>query len=372
MKTIKHQLLVVVLVAVVFTFSACKHELTLKDAYKDKFSIGAAINTIQIFEKDTKSCDLLIRNFNSITAENDMKWENVHHKSGAYNFEITDKFVAFGEKHNMFIVGHCLLWHLQTPEWVFIDSLGNNVSRTVLLKRLHDHITTILTRYKGRINGYDVVNEALNDDGSMRKSKWYEIIGEDYIEKAFEFARAADPDAELYYNDYNIENPVKRTGVIRIIKNLQNKGIKITGIGIQGHWHLDVPKLADIDSGIMQISQLGIKVIISELDINVLPRPAYLSSGEISITFAMQKEMNPYRNGLPDSMQQKLANRYIDLFKIFNKYKGVINRVTLWGITDNTSWLNNWPIDGCTNYPLLFDRNYQAKPVVNELIKMGK
>jgi endo-1,4-beta-xylanase len=354
-----------------FTFSACKQKSTLKDAFKDKYYIGAAINAAQIQEKDTNSCQLLVQQFNSITGENVMKWERIHPRPGVYNFDTADLYVALGEKNRMFIIGHCLLWHQQTPQWVFVDSLGNNLSREALLDRLHDHITTIVTRYKGRVNGYDVVNEALNEDGTMRQSKWYEIIGEDYIQKAFEFAKAADPNVELYYNDYNIENPAKRIGAIRIIKDLQAKGIKVTGVGIQGHWHLDSPKLEDIDSSIMQFGKLGVKVMITEMDINVLPSPQNLSGAEVSTTFAMQEKMNPYTNGLPDSMQQKLTNRYVDIFTIFNKYKEIVDRVTLWGIADGMSWLNNWPIRGRVNYPLLFDRNYKAKPAVDELIKLN-
>jgi endo-1,4-beta-xylanase len=359
-------------IAIIFSSCATKQATTLKDAYKNDFYIGASTNSAQILGKDTNSLKLLVQHFNSITAENAMKWERIHPAPGVYNFDTADRYIDYGQKNNMFIVGHCLLWHQQTPAWVFTDSLGKNLSREALLERLRDHITTIVTRYKGRVNGYDVVNEALNEDGTMRQSKWYEIIGEDYIQKAFEFAKAADPSAELYYNDYNIENPAKRAGAIRIIKNLKAKGVKIDGVGIQGHWHLDVPKLEDIDSSILQFGKLGVKVLITEMDINVLPRPENLSGAEVSTTFAMQKDMNPYPDGLPDSIQLKLTHRYVEMFKIFRKYKGVMERVTFWGITDNLSWLNNWPIIGRTNYPLLFDRNYKAKPVVSELLKIAK
>jgi endo-1,4-beta-xylanase len=357
-------------IAIIFSSCATKQATTLKDAYKNDFYIGASTNSAQILGKDTNSLKLLVQHFNSITAENAMKWERIHPAPGVYNFDTADRYIDYGQKNNMFIVGHCLLWHQQTPAWVFTDSLGKDLSREALLERLRDHITTIVTRYKGRVNGYDVVNEALNEDGTMRQSKWYEIIGEDYIQKAFEFAKAADPSVELYYNDYNIENPAKRAGALRIIKNLKAKGVKIDGVGIQGHWHLDVPKLEDIDSSILQFGKLGVKVLITEMDINVLPRPENLSGAEVSTTFAMQKDMNPYPDGLPDSIQLKLTRRYVDMFKIFRKHKGVMERVTFWGITDNLSWLNNWPIIGRTNYPLLFDRNYKAKPVVEELIKL--
>jgi len=371
MKNIKHNIFGVCLTAITF-FSVSTQAQSLKEAYKNIFYIGAAINVPQIMEKDTNSCALLFQHFNSITAENEMKWERIHPKPGVYKFDNADKFVALGEKNKMFIVGHCLLWHSQTPKWVFTDSLGKDLSRDELLERLREHITTIVTRYKGRVNGYDVVNEALNEDGTMRQSKWYKIIGEDFIQKAFEFAKAADPNVELYYNDYNIENPDKRRGAIRIIKDLQAKGVKIDGVGIQGHWHLDTPKLEDIDSSMIQFGELGVKVHITEMDVNVLPVPDDFSGAEITDKFELQDQMNPYVSGFPDSMQLKLTNRYVDFFKIFVKHKDIVKRVTLWGITDNVSWLNGWPIRGRTNYPLLFDRNYKAKPVVEELIKLVK
>jgi endo-1,4-beta-xylanase len=360
------------IIAISFTAFGQKHPASLKDAYKDCFYLGAAISSNQIIGKDSASQTLLLQHFNSITPENAMKWERIHPKPGVFVFDTADRFVSMGEANHMFIVGHCLLWHQQTPDWVFKDAQGKDLTRDALLERLREHITTIVTRYKGRINGYDVVNEALNDDGTMRQTKWYEIIGGDYIEKAFEFAKAADPNAELYYNDYNIENSAKRAGAIRIIKGLQAKGIKVSGVGIQGHWHLAGPKLAVIDSSIAQYGRLGIKVHITELDVNVLPRPKNFSGAEVSLTFAMQKELNPYPNGLPDSIQVKLTQRYVDFFKIFVKHKDVMKRITFWGIADDMSWLNDWPIKGRTNYPLLFDRNHKAKPVVEELITLKK
>jgi endo-1,4-beta-xylanase len=357
-------------VAILLGICASIAQPGLKDAYKDYYYIGAAINGRIFTEQDAKANEVLLKHFNSITPENEMKWERIHPKPGVYNFDLADKFVAYGEKNKMFIVGHCLLWHSQTPQWVFTDSTGKNLSREALLERMRDHITTIVTRYKGRINGWDVVNEALNEDGTMRKSKWYNLVGEDFIEKAFEYAYAADPKVELYYNDYNIEMPAKRAGAIRIIKNLKAKGIKISGVGIQGHWHLPSPSIVDIDSSIMLFGQLGVKVHITELDVNVLPNPQNFSGADVSTNFQQKQEMNPYTTGLPDSMQLKLTQRYVEFFKVFNKHKAVMARVTTWGIDDNMSWLNGWPIRGRTNYPLLFDREYKAKPVVTELIKL--
>jgi endo-1,4-beta-xylanase len=359
---------------VVFIFSASfsKGPKTLKDSFQNVFYIGTALSGKQVLGKEPNILPLVESQFNSIVAENVMKCALIHPKQNEYNFEQADSFVAYGVKHKMFIIGHTLLWHNQTPRWIFEDVSGKPANRDTLLKRLHDHIFTVVTRYKGRVNGWDVVNEALNEDGSLRKTKWFEIIGEDYIQKAFEFAREADPKAQLYYNDYNIELPAKRAGTIKLIKNLQAKGVKVDGIGIQAHWHLDVPSLADVDSGIREFSSLGVKVMMTEMDINVLPRPENLQGANITDQFALTKESNPFPDAFPDSMQQILAKRYADLFKIFVKYKKNVSRVTFWGVYDGESWLNNWPIRGRTNYPLLFDRKLQPKPAFYSVIETAK
>ena len=370
MKESNIKVLICLSLAVIFALSASAQKPTLKEAFKGRFYIGAALNERQTMSK-SKDAALITEQFNTITPENCMKWERVHPKLNEYNFAMADSFVATGERNKMFIIGHCMVWHSQVPRSVFQDSLGLQVTREVLLKRMHDHIITVMGRYKGRVSGYDVVNEALNEDGTMRKSRWYQIIGEDFIEKAFEYAKEADPNAELYYNDYNIEQPAKREGAIKIIKNLQAKGIKITGVGIQGHYHLNTPTLKDIDESIAEFTKLGIKVMFTELDINVLPNPEKFSGADVSQNFEMQKKMNPYPESLPDSVQQQLANRYADFFKIFMKYKS-ISRITFWGVEDGQSWLNGWPIRGRTNYPLVFDRKLQPKPAFYSIIKTAK
>jgi endo-1,4-beta-xylanase len=278
--------------------------------------------------------------------------------------------VEFGEKNHMFIIGHTLVWHGQVPKWVFEDGAGNPVSRDTLLKRMHDHIFTVMGRYKGRINGYDVVNEAIGDDGQLRKTKWLQIIGDDYIQKAFEYAHEADPNAELYYNDYNIEQPAKRNpALIKLLKDLKSKGVHINGVGIQAHWHMDIPSNAMVDSAIQDFSNLGLKVMFTEMDINVLPRPDNMTGADISKKHESDKKYNPYPESLPDSVQEKLANRYAGFFKVFVNNKSKVSRVTLWGVSDKQSWLNYWPIMGRTNYPLLFDRKFQPKPAYYAVIK---
>jgi endo-1,4-beta-xylanase len=330
-----------------------------KESFNDKYHIGVALNRFQVNGIDSLSKEIAETHFNSITSENDMKWMSIHPRPGEYFFDEADKFVEFGEQNNMFIIGHCIMWHSQVPFWVFIDADSNLVSRDTLLYRLKDHINTVVGRYKGRVHGWDVVNEALNDNGTIRETLWYKIIGEDFIQKAFEYVHEADPDAELYYNDYNMSMKAKREGAVRILKPLIDKGIRIDAIGMQGHYESDWPTLGAIDSSIVRFGELGTKVMITELEITILP--SAFRGAEISTNVKLKKELNPYVDGLPDSAETILTNRYVDMFDLFNKRKDVISRVTLWGVTDKHSWRNNFPVRGRTDYPLLFDRDYQPK-----------
>jgi endo-1,4-beta-xylanase len=269
----------------------------------------------------------------------------------------------------MFIVGHCLVWHNQVPAWVFRNEKGEFVDRETLLKRLHDHIATVVGRYKGRIQSWDVVNEALNDDGTLRPSPWMEIIGEDFIVKAFQYAHEADPQAQLTYNDYSLENEPKRKGALALIARLKAQGIPITSVGIQGHDNLTWPAVEDEDATISAFGKLGVKVAITELDIDVLPPATTQQTAEVSLNIQQDPKLNPYAGGLPESMQQELAQRYADLFGVYLKHRDVVTRVTFWCVTDGDSWLNNWPVRGRTNYPLLFDRGGQPKPAFQAVIR---
>ena len=342
---------------------------SLKETFKNLFYIGTALNYDQIRGLETASTKIIEKQFNSITPENILKWESIHPEPNKYNFAPADSFVALGEKNNMFMVGHTLIWHYQTPAWVFEDDSGNQVDRETLLRRMRDHIFAVVGRYKGRINGWDVVNEAVDDNGQPRKSNWMQIIGEDYLQKAFEWAHEADPDAELYYNDYNLWIPAKRESVVQLVRNLQSKGVHIDGIGLQGHWGLDYPPLDELEASIVSYSMLDVQVMITELDLNILPLPAPEMGADIALNFELQKELNPYPEELPDSMQEKLANRYAELFMVLNKHHNSISRVTLWGVHDGQSWSNNWPVRGRTAYPLLFDRKFQPKPAFYAVIK---
>jgi endo-1,4-beta-xylanase len=216
-----------------------------------------------------------------------------------------------------------------------------------------------------------VVNEALNDDGTLRQSKWLKIIGEDYIEKAFEYAHEADPQSELNYNDYSLENEAKRNGAITLIKKLQAKGISVAVVGIQGHDGLDWPSVEQEDASITVFARLGVKVAITELDIDVLPPVPHQQSAEVSLSVKADPKLNPYANGLPDPVQKALAKRYADLFGVYLKHRAEISRVTFWGVTDADSWRNNWPVKGRTSYPLLFDRNGQPKPAFDAVIRQA-
>jgi endo-1,4-beta-xylanase len=359
----------------ILTFSLLfckKKDPALKDVFSHDFLIGTCVNTNQINGTDQVAKPFIAANFNSVTAENAMKWEKIHPMPGKYDFTVADSIVKFALKNKMFVIGHVLVWHSQTPDWVFQDSLGNPLGRDALIQRMKDHIATVVGHFKGKVNGWDVVNEAFDEDGSLRKSKWLEIIGQDYIRLAFEFANAADPGAELYYNDYNNELPAKREGILPIIKDLKEKGVKIDGMGIQGHWHLDSPDLNVIDESISKYASLGLKVMITEMEVNVLPTPPEVYGADVSQQARYLETLNPYSAGLPDSVSGKLAKRYADLFGVLLKHKDAVTRVTFWGLHDGYSWKNDWPIKGRTNYPLLFDRNYKPKPAFYSVIKTAK
>ncbi|MGB7769048.1 MAG: endo-1,4-beta-xylanase [Verrucomicrobiia bacterium] len=347
-------------------------QTTLKAAFKNDFLIGAALNESQFTGQNAKETALVKAQFDSISPENCLKWESVHPEPDHYNFGPADAYVAFGLKNHMFIVGHNLIWHNQTPKWVFQDDKGNPISRAALIKRMHDHIFTVVGRYQGKIGGWDVVNEALNEDGTLRESPWEKIIGPDYLLMAYQFAQEADPHVQLYYNDYSLENVPKRAGAIALIKKLQAAGIPIAGVGLQGHYKMDWPSTAQLDETIKAFAGLGIKVMITELDLDMLPPATHSQSAEVSMNFALQARLNPYTHGLPASVARAETERYADLFRVFVANHDIISRVTFWGVTDGDSWLNTWPVSGRTAYPLLFDRNCQPKPAFNAVIRIAQ
>jgi endo-1,4-beta-xylanase len=344
-------------------------QTTLKDAFKNDFLIGTALKESQFDGDDPRETALIKAQFNSISPGNLLKWDTVHPGLKTYNFAPADQYVEFGVENHMFIVGHTLVWHNQTPKWVFQDANGNPVDRDTLLARMREHIFTVVGRYKGKIGGWDVVNEVLDEDGRLRQTPWLRIIGEDYIAKAFQFAHEADPNAQLYYNDYRLENVSKRLGAIALIKKLRAQGIPIAAVGLQGHYKLNWPSALEIDQTIETFSELKLKVNITEMDMDVLPPATNDKGADITMNFALQAKLNPYVNGLPDSVQQNLTERYGEVFSVLVKHHKDINRVTFWGVTDADSWLNDWPVRGRTAYPLLFDRNCQPKSAFDTVIQ---
>jgi endo-1,4-beta-xylanase len=353
-------------------FQPLPAQTTLKDAFQGSFRIGAALARPHYDGSDPAGAALVAAQFDAISPENDLKWQPIHPTAQSFNFDPADHYVEFGEKNHMFIIGHCLIWHAQTPRWVFEDEQGKEVGRDELLRRMHDHIAAVVGRYKGRINGWDVVNEALNEDGTLRRSQWQRIIGDDYIAKAFEYAHEADPKAELYYNEYSLENEAKRKGCIELIRKLLAAGVPVKAVGLQGHYNMEFPAVEQLDATISAFAALGVKVNITELDIDVLPRVRAGVSADINARAEAAAAANPYTSGLPAAKQQELADRYAALFKVFLKHRGAITRVTFWGVTDKGSWLNNWPARGRTNYPLLFDREGKPKPAFDAVIAEAK
>jgi endo-1,4-beta-xylanase len=349
-----------------------KNVPALKDVFKNNLVIGAAISIDQLNGKEPDSIALVEKHFNTITPENVMKWEIIHPEPNKYNFEPADKLVALAQKNNMQIVGHNLVWHNQTPKWVFEDKNGQPLSREALLERMKEHIFTVMGRYKGKIFAWDVVNEAILTDGQYRRNKWFQIIGQDYLVKAYEYARQADPSAELYYNDYNMWKVPQCVGVISLIRYLQSNGIKIDGLGIQGHWALDVPTHEQLEAQFASLSTLGLKLMITELDVCVIPfADDYSNLRDLSsLPPEEQKRMNPYPNGMPDAVQKRLSDRYVELFSMFLKYN--VKRITFWAVHDGQSWRSYMPIRGRTDHPMLFDRQCKPKPAFYAIVDLKK
>jgi len=335
--------------------------VALRDLVPGGWLIGVAINQNQSDGRDAIAVDLVTTHFNAISPENLLKFQSVQPQPGAFTFDAQDRYVAFGRDRGMAVIGHTLVWHSQTPAWVWAGRDGGLADRATMLERMRTHITTLVGRYKGQIRGWDVVNEALNDDGTLRDSPWRRGIGDDYIAQAFAFARQADPGAELYYNDYNLATrPEKRAGAIRIIRDLQQRGLRIDAVGEQGHWRLESPTTLEIDQAISDLRATGLKVMVTELDVNLLPQAGPPTRGQ------PPPGSNPYENGLPDDVQQALAKRYADAFRVFLKHRDDITRVTFWGVSDGDSWLNR----GRANHPLLWDRQRQPKPAFDEVAKV--
>ncbi|GAA4410026.1 endo-1,4-beta-xylanase [Nibrella viscosa] len=330
---------------------------SLKEAYKNYFPVGVAVGPRNLTGPEA---DLIVQQFSSVTPENAMKMGPIHPEENRYLWRDADAIVDFAQKNGLKVRGHTLCWHNQTPRWFFTDSTGKQVSRDVLLGRLKQHIDAVVGRYKGRIYAWDVVNEAVPDtsEAVYRQSKFYEIIGEDYIEKAFEYAHAADPDAKLFYNDYNTENSAKREKIYRLLKKLTAKKVPVHGVGLQGHWSIYEPTRQELETSIRQFAGLGLQVQITELDVSVYPKEHERRAKKPTDTSQLTPEM----------VKQQTA-QYKMLFDTFRKHKRTLTGVTFWNVSDKTTWLDNFPVPGRKDYPLLFDQNYQPKEAFWGVVK---
>ena len=345
------------------------NEENLKEKFEEDFLIGATINQedYQIVDKDAKAIKIVQKDFNAVTPENSMKWMHIHPEFNKFTFSNADKIVDFAKENNMYLLGHTLVWHNQVPDYIY-----NIKDKETFQDHVQKHINTVVERYTGKVDMWDVVNEALNDDGTLRKTVFLEMLGEDYIEQAFSLANNVDPNVALAYNDYNLYKPKKRKGAIRIINSLKKKGIRIDAVGIQAHWDLHFPSIEEIEKTIVELAEAGVDVMITELDITVIPNPYELAgiAREEFKKFEGDKEWDPYQAGIPIDIQEKLTKRYKDIFELFVKHNDKISRVTFWGINDKYTWRNDNPINNRTDYPLLFDRQYNEKPAYDALIEL--
>jgi endo-1,4-beta-xylanase len=330
----------------------------LKDYYKNYFPIGVAISPQALRNPDQQK--LIVEQFNSLTPENAMKMGPIHPRENEYNWRDADSIVAFAQRNKLKLRGHTLCWHNQTPSWIFTDAQGKDVSKEVLLQRLKDHIYTVVNRYKGAVYAWDVVNEAISDkpEEYLRPSKWLQICGEEYIAKAFQYAHEADPNAQLFYNDYNEITASKREKIHKLVKSLKDAGVPIHGLGLQGHWAVNEPSKTQLDSTLKRFSQLGVKLQITELDISVYPKEHE------------RRERKPEDSDTTFTgvREQKQMEVYKYSFELFRKYKNYISGITFWNISDRGSWLDNFPVRGRKDFPLLFDRNYQPKKAYWEVV----
>ena len=361
---------IIFFLSILFIFSQCTFvnkatkenaAFGLKDYYKNYFDIGVAVSANSL--KD-KNASLIFNEFNSLTAENSMKMGPIHPAEKSYNWKDADSILAFAINNKLKIRGHNLCWHQQAPKWFFIDSLGKQVTKEVLLARLKKHIFDVVGRYKGKVYAWDVVNEAISDAPNeyLRNSAWYQIAGDEYIAKAFEYAHEADPAALLFYNDYNEISAIKRAKIIKLVKDLKEQGVPINGVGLQGHWAINEPSYAQLDSTLSDFSQLGLILQITELDISVYPKEHSARERQTidaATSFTHEKEI-------------KQAEVYKNCFELFRKYKQYISSVTFWNISDEHSWLDNFPVKNRKDYPLLFDANNKRKHAYWEVAKWGK
>jgi endo-1,4-beta-xylanase len=352
-------------------FQEAAQQTGLKDVFKDDFQIGTAVDGRTVNDPAAPLAQLVAREFNAITPTNMMKWGPLEPREGDYQWAGPDRLVEFGTANRMTVVGHTLVWHSQTPSWLFVDEQKAPVSKAQLLKRIETRIQSLVGRYKGRIAVWDVVNEAIDEDEKgWRKSRFLEIGGPEVYELAFRLAHEVDPKATLLYNDYNEHNPGRRRFLVDVIRDYKKRGVPIHGVGFQGHIGLAYPDLGEYEKSLQAIAAEGLPVHITELDIDVLPRASNYTGAEISTNFELRESLNPWKTGLPPEVDAQLTARYRQVFELFLKYRDTIARVTTWGTHDGESWKNNFPVRGRTNYPLLFDRELKRKAAVGGIVAL--
>lgn len=334
------------------------NEKGLKDYFGKYFPIGVAVSPRALH---TDEAQLILKEFNSLTPENAMKMGPIHPKENEYYWKDADSIAAFSKRNRLKLRGHNLCWHNQVPGWIFKNEVGDTVSKEVLLQRLKDHISTVVKRYAGTIYAWDVVNEAISDKPGeyLRNSAWYKICGEEYIAKAFQYAHEADPKALLFYNDYNEINPDKREKIYKLVKGLKDAGVPIHGVGLQGHWAINEPSGQELIKTIEKFATLGLKVQVTELDISVYPKEHN----------ARERKPQDSTNAFTGEKKEQQIEMYKRCFGIFKKYKNVISGITFWNISDRSSWLDNFPVKGRKDYPLLFDKDLKPKKAYLEIIK---
>lgn len=356
--------------------AAAGHHHTLKEAFRDAFLIGTAVTPDITSGRDDSSAAIVTRHFNSITAENVMKAALVNPRPGVYEFGPADEFVEYGRRNRMFVIGHTLVWHNQVPEWFFTNDAGKPNTKEQQLERLRKHIEMVAGRYAGKVQAWDVVNEVIGEDGNYRNTSWVNAVGngDTLVKYAFRYAAQYAPGTELYYNDFNTWRPSKAAGIVRLVKMLQSEGIRVDGIGMQCHWGLNYPKTSYIEAAIDSFAACGVKVMITEMDIDVLPltkEGQVIGQGLMDKQFQLEEFktfLDPYRDGLPDSVQLMLTRRYEELMRLFYRKRDKIARVTFWGIHDGMNWKNDYPVPGRTNYPLLWDRQRRPKPALEAIL----
>ena len=336
-------------------------KVSLAQTYAQKFKVGVAINGRVYGDEDPAAAALVGAQFNRVTAENELKWQSLERQPGVLDFTQADAFLAYAEQHGMEVHGHTIVWHHQVPGWVFQNDAAAPATRQQLLARLEQHMSALAKHFGSRVQYWDVVNEAFNDDGSLRDTPWRTIIGADYLDQVFLLAGKHFPDAKLVYNDFSLEKPGKRDAVVNLVQGFKERGVRIDAIGTQAHFQLQSPTLEALDASLSAFAGAGVEVLVSELDVDVLP-PAYKNQGaDLSLDAELSAQLNPYTDCLPSDVAEQAARRWGDLFEVFARHSEHLHSVTLWGVSDGYSWLNNWPVKGRTNYALLFDRQLRAK-----------